>query len=176
MVFNLMLKFFRSPLWLWLSHVVVERIPTESFFMLLVLLACLAPESHGYRLWIFSFYAIIIGIGSIIGRSRKKAVEPMHVKFDEIISVNYHATEYRDGTGLPCVRAVISYPNSRGKKDECEFCIFTYLDFEQRFADPKNAVRQILTSIPCVKSERGECSCWAIPNKYRTEWGIVKLA
>ena len=136
MVFNLMLKFLRSPFWLGLAHFVVEKNPLE-----------------------------------YTGEK-----EPPHVKIDEILKVDYHANEYNDGTGLPCVRVKVSY-NSR--KDVCEFKIFTYLDFERRFIDPLEAVKRIITSVPCTKITNwnyyDSWDAWAIPNKYRTQWGVVEL-
>lgn len=98
--------------------------------------------------------------------------EPPHVKIDEILEVDYHA---KNEIGLPCVRVKTSYNHG---KDIAIFNISTYLDFERRFVDPLEAIRRIINAIPCTKITRGNYAeswtCWAIPRKYRTQWGVVE--
>lgn len=95
--------------------------------------------------------------------------EPPHLKIDKILAVDYHA---KNEIGLPCVRVNVSF---NAGKLICKFDISTYLDFEKRFVDPLDAIKRIFTSIPCVRStDYIGCSCWAIPRKYRTQWGLVE--
>lgn len=178
----------RTTIWLRLVYVVTQ-FPGTVFTLAFVAFTSFLPQDEDVEA-LGVVPCLILSI-VVIGASiiwhlqyRRKHGEPHYFAVKEIISIDFNARQYKDDIGLPCVRVRISYDslNSWSLKEEahiCEFRIFTYLDFENRFKDAKQKILEIMNSIPCYWGEvpiggGDDCSCWIIPKKFRTKWGLVE--